>query len=77
MKKEKIIYRFSRYNGEVVQAKREIPFDLQLSSRLILDEICFTWNKAQLENKINHSIDTGNKASFLQLSQAYKHFVWE
>ena len=77
MKKEKIIYRYCRYNGKQLLAKREISYDLQLISRLILDELCFNWNKAQLEAAINKAIDTGNREAFIQLSEAYKHFIWE
>ncbi|PAV29324.1 hypothetical protein CIL05_13085 [Virgibacillus profundi] len=77
MKKEKIIYRYYRYDGKVLQAKREISFELKLSSRLILDELFFNWNKEKLENAINNSIDSGDKEAFLELSEAYKQFVWE
>lgn len=77
MKKEKLVYRYYRYEGEVLQAKREISFELKLTSRLLLDELCFSWNKEKLETAINSSIDTGNKEEFLKLSELYKHFVWE
>ncbi|RFA35207.1 hypothetical protein CAI16_08840 [Virgibacillus dokdonensis] len=77
MKKQKIVYQFFRYNGKKVKAKREITFELRLSSRLLLDEICFNYNKAYLEKQINRSIDEGNKSEFLKWSKAYKTFLWE
>lgn len=77
MKKEKVIYRYMRYEGKQLQAKREISYDLKLISRLLLDEICFNWNKAQLEAAINSAIDDGNKEEFITLSEAYKQFIWE
>ncbi|MGJ9459302.1 IDEAL domain-containing protein [Oceanobacillus sp. CF4.6] len=77
MKKEKIVYRFCRYQGERLQAKREIPYELRLFARLILDELCFNWNKKRLEEDINGSIEKGNKENFIKLSNEYKHFIWE
>ena len=77
MKKEKLVYRYYRYDGNVLQAKREVSFELRLSSRLILDELCFNWNKEKLETALNNAIDTGNKEEFLKLSELYKKFVWE
>lgn len=77
MKKEKLVYRFVRYDGQILHAKREIPYELKLTSRLILDELCFKWNKEKLEAAINCSIDTGDKEEFLELSNKYRHFVWE
>ncbi|MBP2076688.1 hypothetical protein [Oceanobacillus polygoni] len=77
MKKEKIVYRFYRYEGEKLQAKREIPYELRLFSRLILDELCFNWNKNRLEEDINSSIEKGNKEEFVKASEAYRHFIWE
>ena len=77
MKKQKMIYRYYRYDGAVLHAKREIPYELKLASRFILDELCFNWNKENLEAAINRSIDTGNKQKFLKLSKAYRHYIWE
>ncbi|WP_010650157.1 IDEAL domain-containing protein [Oceanobacillus massiliensis] len=77
MKKEKIVYRFFRYEGQRLDAKREIPYEIRIASRLVLDELCFNWNKKQLEEDINGSIDKGNKDQFMKLSKAYRHFVWE
>ncbi|CDQ40739.1 MULTISPECIES: IDEAL domain-containing protein [Virgibacillus] len=77
MKKQKTVYQFYRYSGKGIKAKREIPFELRFSSRLLLDELCFNYNKAFLEERINRSIDEGNEDSFLKLSEHYRHFIWE
>lgn len=77
MKKEKIVYKFFRFEGEKLQAKRETPYEIRLYSRLILDELCFNWNKEQLEKAINSSIDHGDRDNFNKLSKKYKHFIWE
>ncbi|WP_106498123.1 IDEAL domain-containing protein [Lentibacillus sp. Marseille-P4043] len=77
MKKQKLIYRYYRYEGDMLHAKREIPYELKLSSRLLLDELCFSWNKARLEDAINNAIDEGNKEAFLKWSEAYRHYIWE
>lgn len=77
MKKQKTVFRYYRYEGNVLHARREIPYELRLSSRMILDELCFNWNKARLEAAINSSIDERNEEKFLQLSKEYKHYIWE
>ncbi|WP_067730720.1 IDEAL domain-containing protein [Oceanobacillus damuensis] len=77
MKKEKIVYRFYRYQGKEWRAKREIPYELRLFARLIMDELCFNWNKARLEEEINISLENGHKDQFINLSEEFKHFVWE
>ncbi|WP_174616189.1 IDEAL domain-containing protein [Virgibacillus ihumii] len=77
MKKQKVVYRFFPYQGVELHAKKEIPFELKLSSRLLLDEICFNWNKERLEKEINSSIDAGNKEAFIGLSEKYRHYIWE
>ncbi|WP_284139516.1 MULTISPECIES: IDEAL domain-containing protein [unclassified Virgibacillus] len=77
MKKEKVIYRVNRYAGRVLHAKREIPFEIKLTSRLILDELCFNWNKKRLEQQINTSIDNGDQEQFNRLGEVYKQYIWE
>lgn len=77
MKKQKIFYHFSRYHGKPLEAKREISFEFNLVSRLLLDELCFQWNKKKLEEDLNRSLDKGEKEKFIELSEAYKHFIWE
>lgn len=77
MKKQKSVYHYYRYNGDVLHVKREIPYELKLTTRLLLDELCFNWNKQRLEEAINQSIDEGDKQTFLTLSEKYRHFIWE
>jgi hypothetical protein len=77
MKKEKLVYRFYRYDGKVLYARRELPFEIKLTSQLILDEICFNWNKKNLESELNHAIDTNSKEAFLRLSELYRNYIWE
>ncbi|MFD1849981.1 IDEAL domain-containing protein [Oceanobacillus bengalensis] len=77
MKKEKMIYLFYRYDGNTLYAKKEIPYEFRLSAQLILDELCFDWNKKQLENKINETLITGDKDEFMRLCEEYRHFLWE
>lgn len=77
MEKQKQIYRYLRYDGKKLLAKREIPFEIKLSSRLVLDELCYNWNKEKAETEINDAIERGDKEKFLQLSHEYKHFTLE
>ncbi|HEX6594458.1 MAG TPA: IDEAL domain-containing protein [Bacillota bacterium] len=77
MKKEKIIYQLIRYDGEVIQAKREIPYDIKLSSRLILDELCFNWNKNKLLKQIDKALEEGKRNKFKRLSETYNQYIWE
>lgn len=77
MKKQKIQYHFSRYDGKPLAAKPEITFEFKLVSTLLLDELCFQWNKGKLEEALNSAIDKGEKEKFLRLSEVYKQFIWE
>ena len=77
MKKQKMDYRLLRYEGKPLKAKREISYEIKLTSRLILDELCFEWNKEQLASAINRSIDTRNRELFQQLSEKYKLYIKE
>lgn len=77
MEKQKLICRFLPYEGKVIAAKREIPYEIKLSSRLILDELCFQYNKKTLEKAINVAIDTGRSDAFQELSKSYSHYIWE
>ncbi|SHG21253.1 IDEAL domain-containing protein [Ornithinibacillus halophilus] len=77
MKKEKVVYRYFPYSGKVLQARREIPFEMRLTAQMVLDELCFNWNKKQLEAELNSSIDKGNKEKFKELSEAYMDYIWE
>lgn len=75
MKKQKVIYRYIKYDGQVLKAKREIPYEIKLASRLLLDELCFNWNRERFINQINDSIDTRDKNKFLHLSKMYHDFL--
>jgi uncharacterized protein YpiB (UPF0302 family) len=77
VEKARTVYEFRRYEGESLQAKREIPYEIRLQAQLILDELCFEWNKKMLEKQLNESIDTNNKKEFMRLSQLYKQYLWE
>lgn len=77
MKQEKIVYRFFRYDGEPLTARKELNFEDQLYAQLILDELCFNWNKTHLEEELNHAIDTNNHKDFLETSKAYRQYIWE
>lgn len=75
MKKQKVDYRYIKYEGQELQAKREIPFEIKLSSRLLLDELCFNWNKERFINQINDSIDARDKKEFIRLTNIYIKFL--
>ncbi|WP_226037998.1 IDEAL domain-containing protein [Aquibacillus saliphilus] len=80
MKKHKVIYNlqiFGSGNESKIVAKREISYEIKLASKLLLDELCFNWNKAKLEEQINDSIDSNDKKTFLDLSKQYQHYTWE
>ena len=80
MKKQKVIYKLKEFNGRSrlkLKAKREISFEIKLASKLILDELCFAWNKAHLEQQINESIDDNDKRTFMSLSKQYEPYTWE
>lgn len=77
MEKARTVYQFRRYEGESLKAKREIPYEIRLQAQLMLDELCFKWNKKMLQNKLNESLDTNNKDEFMRLSNVYKQYIWE
>lgn len=77
MKKEKVPYTFSRYDGKPVQANKELPFEMRLQARLMLDEICFLYNKKMLEKYLNKALIDGNKEEFMEYSDRYREFLWE
>ncbi|HLS10093.1 IDEAL domain-containing protein [Lentibacillus sp.] len=77
MKKQKMAYQLYRYAGQPMKAKRDVPYELKLTAQMMLDELCFKWNKQQLVAAINHAIDTGDQEKFIQLSDEYRHYIWE
>ncbi|WP_058308286.1 IDEAL domain-containing protein [Gracilibacillus massiliensis] len=80
MKKHKLSYQLRKFDKNeqlVLKAKREIPFEIRLASQLVLDDLCFSWNKARLEEDINQSIDENNKEAFETLSKTFNSYIWE
>ncbi|WP_188207041.1 IDEAL domain-containing protein [Alkalibacillus aidingensis] len=66
-------YRFPK--SIVIKARRDVPYEFKLTSRLILDEIMFKWNKQVLEDKINEAIDQQNIDDFDRLSKQYSKYI--
>ncbi|HLQ71918.1 MAG TPA: IDEAL domain-containing protein [Bacillota bacterium] len=77
MKNKQIVYRYYRYDGKPLQAKREIPYDIKITSRLLLDELCFKWNKEYLTVLIDEALDHHDEAAFRHLSKKYGHYFRE
>lgn len=79
MKKATVTFRLNWFpsDQEVIFAKREISYEIKLASTLVLDELCYNWNKSNLEEKVNEAIDHGNHDHFHELSQLYKPYTFE
>ncbi|SDM01399.1 MULTISPECIES: IDEAL domain-containing protein [Sediminibacillus] len=80
MKKHKINYRlqaFGTNRKSKIVARREISYEIKLATKLLLDELCFNWNKSRLEAQINNSIDASDREAFLSLSEQYQSYVKE
>ena len=77
MKKQKQVLKYNRYEGKTIPARREISFELQLSSRLELDKLCFEYNRGILEAAINQALEAGDREAFMKLSMRYQEFIWE
>lgn len=77
MEKEKVMMTFFRYNGKPVQAKREVSYEMKLQAQLILDEICFHYNKSKVEADLNRAIDDRNESDFKRCSDIYKEYIWK
>lgn len=77
MNKHKLVYRLCRYEGGVINARRATPYEIQLTSRIMLDNLCFTWNKKQLQKRIDKALDLGQKEKFMKLSEEYKQYIWK
>ncbi|WLV25496.1 IDEAL domain-containing protein [Aciduricibacillus chroicocephali] len=74
MKKQLTSYQLVCYVGEPLKAIREIPFEMKLTARLILDELCQSWNKARLEGMIDEALISGDRDSFMELSEKYREY---
>lgn len=77
MNKEKVVYRFNRYEGRMLKAKSEIPFHMKLTARLMLDQLCYEWNKKQLQHELDEALVKGDMDSFEKLSLEYRQYVYE
>ncbi|SES97925.1 IDEAL domain-containing protein [Salinibacillus kushneri] len=80
MKKQKQSYILVKYEScspQPFKAKKEISYEIKLASRLFLDEMMFSHNKARIEKQINSAIDTDNRAEFHKLSKTYQPYIKE
>lgn len=80
MKKQKMNYQlvpFVQNRNKEILARREISYEIKLASQLILDNLCFNWNKARLDERINQAIDDRNHQDFITYSDSYKDYIWE
>lgn len=53
----------------------ETPYHMQLTARLILDNLCYEWNKQHLLEQINSALDTSNEELFTKYTLEYKEFI--
>jgi len=77
MKKEKVVFNFNRYDGKMLLAKNEISFDIQLTSRLLLDQLCYEFNKQQLQKRLDEALIKGDEKLFKELSVEYRQYLFE
>ncbi|RPF50148.1 IDEAL domain-containing protein [Aquisalibacillus elongatus] len=78
MKKQVTSYVLIRYQFPkrvAIKAKREVPYDIKLAARLVLDELVFMWNKNALEEQINIAIDQDDQQTFHELSKRYAKYL--
>ncbi|GEL78847.1 IDEAL domain-containing protein [Tenuibacillus multivorans] len=78
MKKQVTSYVLIKYQFPkrvAIKAKREIPYEIKLAARLVLDELVFKWNKNTLEKKINKAIDEEDYQAFDKLSKEYTKYL--
>ncbi|MCP3032462.1 IDEAL domain-containing protein [Halobacillus sp. A1] len=78
MRKQKLIYVLRRdpgFRNREITAKRELSFGIKLASKLLLDQLCFQFNKERLDEKINLAIDNNDREEFERLSQNYKYYT--
>lgn len=63
-------------NYQANHAKRnEIPYQMQLTARLLLDNLCYEWNHTYLLEQINYALDTSNEEMFTEYSLKYQEFI--
>ena len=72
MKKERTVYKFYRYDGKSIVAKKDTPFEMKLQATLLLDDLCYTWNKDQLQKQLDEALDQRDRETFMKLSETYR-----
>lgn len=72
MKKERTVYKFYRYAGKAIVAKKDTPFEMKLQASLLLDDLCYTWNKRQLQKQLDQALDERDRDTFMKLSEEYR-----
>ncbi|TFB22111.1 IDEAL domain-containing protein [Filobacillus milosensis] len=78
MKKQVTSYVLIRYQFPkrvAIKAKKEVPYEIKLAARLVLDELVFKWNKDALEEQINQAIDQKDYQAFDTLSKKYTKYL--
>lgn len=64
-------------NKKMSVKKGYIPFEMQMTARFILDEICFEANITYIKEQIDLALDQGNEKAFEHYSRLYKQYVKE
>ncbi|HLS67656.1 MAG TPA: IDEAL domain-containing protein [Pseudogracilibacillus sp.] len=77
MKKERTVYKFYRYAGKAIVAKKDTPFEMKLQATLLLDDLCYTWNKEQLQRQLDEALDRRDRETFMTLSEKYRMLYHE
>ncbi|MDV2582498.1 IDEAL domain-containing protein [Alkalibacillus haloalkaliphilus] len=70
-----VLIRYQFPKTIAIKARREIPYEFKLASRLLLDEMVFEFNKHRLEEQINDAIDQQDIEQFNALSKQYAKYV--
>ena len=53
----------------------KLPYQMQLTARLLLDNLCYEWNHNYLVEKINYALDKSDEKMFAEYSLKYKKFI--
>ena len=54
--------------------KQPISYEMKLTARFVLDEICFEANIAYLKEQIDVALDQGDREAFYTYSSLYKQY---
>jgi uncharacterized protein YpiB (UPF0302 family) len=72
-------FKLMKHNNKVASVSytlsQEQEYLMKLCAQLILDELCYTFNKKRLETLINDSIDSNDKEMFRKLSSKYNRLL--